>query len=150
MLNISNNAFTIPENDPNKFYVTTNARRWGAQAFCVEIEFKHFHPSKPELNSQFDCNCIEFFGELFFVIGVPKGYQKTVEKIASAIGMKVCNGIPTVMGKNDGDRIFFPLQGDNVWTLENRKRPFRHFTPYINEDMECDKIRNGGSPITYF
>lgn len=134
-------------NDPNKFYVVARHDRWGASAFCAEIEFKHFHPSNKVLNDQLDMKFVPFGGAINFVVGVPKKYEETVKKIARIMGMKVCDGVPTLI--ENGKKTFFPLNGNNVWTLENRERPFSHITPYISENMECEAIHNGHSPISF-
>ena len=146
-------SITTLNNDPKKFYVVALQDRWGTGTFCHEIEFKHFHPNIIDLNKQFNIKYCPSKHGTYNVIEVPTEYEGTVKKIADLIGMKVCDGIPTDISMN-GERSFFPFEGkpfngNNVWTLENDKRPLYHMPPFITEEEECKRIRNGESPISF-
>lgn len=141
------NSITQANIDPNKFYVAAYWERWGALAYITTVEHKLFNPNNPELNKNFNMYTTESGSMKYFVMEVPEEYEERVKAIAVRMGLKVCDGTPN--GRIRGKAAVFPLQGSNVWTLENRKRPPCHMTPYVNEDEETENIRLGGSPITF-
>lgn len=134
-------------NDPNKFYVANLSLRWGSQAFMTAIEYKFFNPNNADLNKLIDVWPVEFAGTLHFVVGVPMAYAEKVKQIALDMGLKVCEGTPTHI--HDKQTVYFPLNGPNVWTLENQKRPFFHKIPYLSENQECEMIRHGQAPFPF-
>ena len=138
------NAINI---DPNKYYVVALDQRWGSKAYTTAIEYRYFPPSKPDLNEKFEISVIDCKNLPFYVMSVPRAFEKTAKKVARQFGMKVCDGTPTLHHQSIVKQ--FPLQGSNVWTLENRERHFYHQTPYITEDQECKNIRKGGQAITF-
>ena len=106
-------------NDPEQFYVVAMATRNGVHDFMHEVEFTLFAPDTPK-NDLFELSTLVWKGMLYLICGVPKEYGERLKVIARSQGMKVCDGVPTMMAQ--GEKTIFPLSGPNVWTLENREK----------------------------
>lgn len=104
-------------NDPSKFYVACMDMRFGTQVFASAVEYYLYPPHIKEQNDLFEISKINYQGYLFHVISVPREDEAKVKEIARSIGMRVADGVPTLMGQSP-----FPLQGKNVWNLENQER----------------------------
>jgi hypothetical protein len=133
-----------PEVQQNRFYVVCDTIRNGTADFCSGVEFTYYPPCKcrsktpnteetmlEDLVHEEGCgndqaNKLEMhyqsFQSMFYaVLSVPLEDAGLVMDAARQLGMKVCDGVPTMI--NSGRRNDFPLQGRNVWSLENRERP---------------------------
>ncbi len=131
----------------DSFYVVSLSSRWGAKIFNVFVEYTLFPPSIPARNSLLNVGITKWEGSLYFVLEVPLSESETIRKKARLIGMKICDGIPTIVDRDE--RKYFPLSGKNVWTLENRERPHQYLPPFISEEQEITNIQNGIDPIPF-
>ncbi len=137
----------FPTYRSDRFYVAVLSGRWGGAAFNHFVEYTIFKPNTAA-NSLFNCYCVRWQDLTYYIAEVPLEYQETLKKMARVIGMKICDGIPTYLSGGVNPE-YFPLSGDNVWTLENRERPYDHITPYISEVQETQNIIEGKGPIIF-
>lgn len=138
--------FGFPDVKANCFYVVCDMMRDGASEFCQHVEFTHYAPCEcresivanklatpladlvhtsgcaKDQAAKFDLHMVPWQGMLFAIIAVPLEDKHVVMNSARTLGMKICDGVPTIMSKG-GTILNFPLQGRNVCSLENRERP---------------------------
>ena len=60
---------------------------------------------------------LPWLGDPWMVISVPFADKPLAEAVAQETGMRLADGVPHCF--HAGGRDVFPLQGPNVWTLEN-------------------------------
>jgi hypothetical protein len=110
----------VSQNDPIKFYVVAMATRNGVHDFTKRVEDTYFPVGTPA-NDLLEIGTTVWLGMLYLILAVPSDYTDRVKQCAREEGMKVCDGVPTMI--ENGTKQFFPLRGPNVWSLENRERP---------------------------
>lgn len=107
--------------DPNKLYLVADLSRPGTSLFAVRLEYTHF-PPRSEKNKDFEVTLIKWPEDieiLWSIIAVPMQYRSIVEEVAANAGLRLAEGTPMMFGSS-GEHLF-PVQGNNVYTLENIK-----------------------------
>ena len=104
----------------DKMYIACSVDRNGVPQFCKVVE-DSLYPEGTEKNELFQTHYVAFCGQMFVLLEVALANKIEVMDIARSIGMKVCEGVPTMYVR--GTQVDFPLQGSNIVTLENRERP---------------------------
>ena len=103
----------------DRYNIVCDLQRLGAMLFMTRLEYEHFPPDT-EKNNIFDFIIVQWpddFKMNWAVVSVPIEYKPYVYSIATECGLRVADGVPTILG---GDNIqTFPLNGPNVFTLEN-------------------------------
>lgn len=103
--------------DKSKLFIVSMIDRPGSSVFASDLEYNHFPPGTP-LNDAYQFYIKKWEELTWVIIQVPMIYKELVWEIAERHGMRVADGIPMILS-NKG-RVSFPLQGDNVFTLENK------------------------------
>jgi hypothetical protein len=122
--------------DPNRMYVICMEMRYGANSFVTAVEYRHFPPSHKSLNDQFECDVKIWNESPYYVISMPCDFKSRAQEIAAELGMKIVNGRPLLLTGRTSTKEYFPHlpDADNVFTLENRKRPVLQSAPWSNEN----------------
>ena len=126
----------VDDYDPNKFYVVCMANRAGVRLFCTKLEYTHF-PPRTAANKDFELAIMKWQGLEFFVVRVPPSARPWCNKIAADLGMRLADGVPTMFDYKGS--YSFPLQGDNIWTLEGEFEG--------DEEAEIEKISLRMNPL---
>lgn len=107
--------------DGRHFIVVVMEMRPGALTFIQQLEWQEYEPGT-ERNKLFQMFRAKWENDLYFVIVVPLKHKQLIANFAPRVGMRIADGVPTVIQSRDGkvEPTFFPVQGPNVWTLENR------------------------------
>jgi len=86
--------------------------------FFTVLEYRHFPPDNRVLNDEFKLASIKWGDVVWMFVRVPASYRPQVEAVAAEMGLRLGDGLPTMLGGPDGPQRF-PIDGDNVYTLEN-------------------------------
>jgi len=97
--------------------------RPGTLNYTTTLEHKYYKPNT-QRNTLFKLFCCLFDDMLFAVVLIPWNERALAHKHARKCGMRIADGIPTVLSMGDGDKVDvlqFPT-GDHphIFTLENR------------------------------
>lgn len=93
-----------------------NPPRPGVRLCALKLEHTYFIPGTPS-NDEFLLRVLEWCGVVWIIISIPKNKSSFMEKVAAECGLRIANGIPTLIGGGATDS--FPVNNDNVFTLEN-------------------------------
>lgn len=110
--------------NPDRLYMAAALWRPGVQSFMSDIEMLDFPWGTPE-NDLFEVFMVHWPEDedlQFLVIGVPKDYRPKAEALAKKHGLRIANGLPTIIKAEPGGKSitqFFPADHDHVFTLEN-------------------------------
>lgn len=120
--------------NPSRIALVSMAERIGIQSFVVFLEYRYFKPGT-EMNKHFHFAIVDWMQMKWFVVIVHKRHLETVDKLAKLLGLRRGNGIPHMITFERGQPIKarFPLDTDNVWTMENIEG---HFCYNNNRDLE--------------
>jgi hypothetical protein len=105
--------------DQSRLFLVSILDRIGVQGFSTELEWTHFSP-RGSPNDLFDIDLVKWPDPdmVFIVISIPADYRPQAEALAEKWSLRIANGVPLVL--TVGRQEWFPIQGPNVWTLENR------------------------------
>lgn len=92
----------------DRFFVVAAAYRPGAELFVTRLEYE---------NNVFDFFILPWEGDDYYICAVPMAFRATVEQVATEARMRLADGVPTMFTSAGIKR--FPIQGQNVWNLEN-------------------------------
>lgn len=112
------------ENDPTRFFIVAIAQRRGVYEFFDTLERRFYAPGT-EANGKFYLGKTTWRNLDVLIGSVPLEDAQQVKDFAPqcAIPMRIAGGVFTFFGGGDSpDQQHFPLQGPNVWTLENSGR----------------------------
>lgn len=102
--------------DKSRLFIVTMMTRPGAGVFLVDLEYHHYPPGSPK-NHDFQMIVSVWSDMEWATIHVPIEHKELVEEVAKRNGMRLADGVPTLLG--NGAPEVFPVNGDNVFTLEN-------------------------------
>ena len=104
--------------DKNSIYLVGMIRppRPGVRSFFQKLEYSYFPPGTDK-NDDFTFAFVEWEGTIWSVAGIPRDYFEIAKEIAKEFKVRIAGGIPNMV--SEGKVIFFPIDGDNVFTLEN-------------------------------
>jgi hypothetical protein len=102
--------------DRSFLFIFAMSQRPGAMRFFHELEHTFFPPRSP-LNEQFAMLFVYWQDLMFMGCRVPMDMQPCTSLTAQRTEMRIADGVPTMMG--GGDVFRFPVNGPNVFTLEN-------------------------------
>ena len=84
---------------------------------CIRtLELSHYAPGTRR-NDLFFLRFIEWGHMGWFIVSIPKIESAFMVSASTAHGLRVANGIPTMLSGGHKER--FPIIGKNVFTLEN-------------------------------
>jgi hypothetical protein len=121
---IYNDENRIPLNwyaDTTRFhlaYIVAPTVRPGCNLFSALLEYKYFPPSTPK-NKQYHVAMVRWKDCIHSIISIPKEYENHAKAVAKLSGLRIANGIPTL--RSDKKVYYFPIEFDNLFTLENEK-----------------------------
>lgn len=105
-------------NDPDRFYLVCLLILEGVQDYLEHVEYAFFPPPIKQLNDLYELTVERSWCRFpFAIVSVPQSYAEEVKASARRFKKDMAPGSPTIIG---GVKIpkEFPLQGDNVWTLQ--------------------------------
>lgn len=91
-------------------------RRPGVLLYMTLTELIYF-PPKSTLNDYFLLVNLKWEDTYHYVFSVPKSFEGHLQDLAPKCGVRISKGIPTLF--SDGKADPFPVQGNNVFNLEN-------------------------------
>lgn len=103
--------------DPTKISYVVLLDRLGAYECIVRLEYTHYQP-KTDRNDLFGLVLVQWQGVHWAIITIPKEEAPLMQEVADQCGLRVANGVPTMIG--GGGIARFPVDGDNIFTLENK------------------------------
>lgn len=111
-------------------HVIADQNRAGADYFYQYLEQTYFEPDTPA-NDEYEYRIVKW-GLYWCVATIPASKKHLLEDAAKKSKMRLANGIPLRMGFVLGNtrpeqmkdidmtgNLWFPINGDNAWTLEN-------------------------------
>lgn len=156
--------------NPSRVALVMLPTRSGVRSFMTFLEYKYFPPATP-LNHHFRFAIVKWGGLRWIVIIIHKKHLETADNLARLFGLRRANGIPHVIsfdsvegaqgvattrdpryaampfGELGGKVETFPLDSDNVWTMENIEGHFIYNNdPELErkarefEDQACEQI----------
>lgn len=123
--------------DPSHIYLVgmLNPFRLGISIFNTRLEYEHFPPDT-KANNEFRFIIYTWQEIKWAISGIPKGCLKTAEEIAEACGLRIADGVPTIISGQSVEH--FPLSYPNVFTLENTEG---HEAYSLKPDEYDERIR---------
>lgn len=112
----TSNKASILTNNKSKFYLIVLAMRPNVSACIMDLEYTHYEPDTPK-NDLFQLYKYHWQDMLWFIVEIPQADRHLAEAMAQKYHLRIVDGIPTIIG--DGKVSHFPLEGDNVWCIEN-------------------------------
>tara|TARA_B100000614_G_scaffold262909_1_gene300458 strand:- start:47558 stop:48061 length:504 start_codon:yes stop_codon:yes gene_type:complete len=103
-------------NSENRFNIIVMANRPCVNWFCMKLEYENFVPGTPD-NDEFQFFQIKWEEMTWFVISIPADKREVAEQVAAETGMRIADGIPTMLGPDGPSR--FPIDGSNTFSIEN-------------------------------
>lgn len=111
--------------DSSIFYVAC----WMHRADRVNMYFEHLRAHHYK-ETGFKVGMLKWENTAYAVVEVPLADKKILEAAALECGMQLDDGTPVFIGRGEKEAVYFPLQGDNVWTLvdspQNEDIPILH------------------------
>lgn len=107
--------------DESKLHLIGDMKRLGVNLLLVKLEYSHFPPRSCR-NKLFELTLMKWPVEnqfLWSVTSIPISYRSIVEDLTKECGLRVANGIPTMLNADGYTQ--FPLDGKTVFTFENSK-----------------------------
>jgi len=104
--------------------------RPGVMPFLTQLEHNYFPPGTKK-NNEFIMVISAWKDVNWVIAGIPKEYMEKAKRIADSFRLKIIDGIPYMV--IEGELISFPINGKNVFTLEN-------VYSYDNNPQEYKKI----------
>jgi hypothetical protein len=99
--------------------------------FCAYLEYVHFTPDTPA-NDEYQFRMIRWQGFMWAICSIPLSKKHFCYEVAKEAKLKLANGIPfktgIILGARRPEKTkeipielikWFPINGDNVFTLEN-------------------------------
>jgi hypothetical protein len=102
--------------DPKWIHFAALIQRPGVGACAETLEHAHYKPGTPA-NDLFNLRLIPFGGFPWALISIPLEDRPKMERAAAASGLRVANGVPTMIGPEGVTR--FPVDNERIFTLEN-------------------------------
>lgn len=122
--------------------------------FASYVEYS-MYPPKTERNASFELLEIPWEGLMYHVFGMPVRDMVEVRAIANACGLKIKDGVPTMIAFKHGQpqQTFFPMNTRRCFTLENDPKWLdQPFSPHQQqrileaEQKLCERIWKGWKP----
>jgi len=113
------------------FYVgMAQPPRPGFVEFITHVEYEHYTPGT-DREDLYRLWVIKWGGILWVMIGVPLVDEKLIQKSAELCGLRIADGIPTMLGNGNNEP--FPVSRFNVYTMENHPdHPVYRNDPTVN------------------
>lgn len=92
------------------------AQRPGVADCLQTMEHSHY-PPESDGNDNFHLRILQWEEIVWFITSIPRVDYKKMEAVALACGLRITNGVPRII--NDKGLSSFPIDQDNVFTLEN-------------------------------
>jgi hypothetical protein len=128
------------------FYVVSMLDRPGANLFAVSLEYRYFQPGTV-INNSFQMRLVKWpcmDSLLWYIITVPISYKEICFSVAQECKMRLADGVPFILASDREE--WFPLRGDNVYTLENQSDSLIYQGPKgvarakEEEEQACERI----------
>jgi|SRR6516225_3740662 hypothetical protein len=125
--------------DRNVFYVIGACFRPGVVVFATRLEHEHYRPGSGK-NCKYRLVIVNWpldeWKIHWYVVGFPIEDRHTAEALAKECGLRFADGVPCMLSQ--GKHEFFPMDGPNVYNLEN----IEGWTPAnYQEKMESERER---------
>lgn len=123
-------------NDPSRFHIVGDINRIGVNLFMVKLEYTHYPPRSGK-NHLFDVRILKWPHDDFnfwAICSIPTEDRSLAERIIEECGLRLAHGTPIMLC--GGKEHYFPMQGENVWSLENC-----HGHPIYNDRAAAEKLR---------
>ena len=108
--------------DKAKLHVVAWMGRPGVVDFVKRLEFEHYPPLSAK-NDLFEAAIVNWPDDepmmRWYVLSFPREDRPQVEALAKECGLRFADGIPTLLQGDALEPMFFPMRGDNVWSLES-------------------------------
>ena len=92
------------------------AQRPGLDDCLTDLEERHYTPGT-ERNDLYHLRVVKWQGLHWILVSIPSGDKLLMERTATAHGLRVADGVPTLISSDGMER--FPASGRNVYSLEN-------------------------------
>lgn len=104
---------------PDRLTLITIGTRPGVTRFLITLEHQHFPPSTAR-NAEFQLILVKWPDDgplLWYVVIVPLLTFPEVRRVAAETGMRVADGVPTLLERSGVRR--FPIDHGRAFTIEN-------------------------------
>lgn len=123
--------------DPNRLYLIGDMYRLGVKLLSVRTEYTYFSPRRGK-NDLFELIILKWPDSdslMWSIISMPMEYHARIEELAKQCGLRFANGIPTIFNSDGVQQ--FPIDGSNVYTLENT----HNHTIYTNKGSDFELLK---------
>lgn len=119
------------KDDNYLFYVgMVQPARPGFTEFITYVEYEHYTPGTDRAEF-YNLWMFRWSGMFWAMIGVPLVDESLIQKSADLCGLRIADGIPTILGGENSER--FPVSRFNVYTMENHPdHPVYRNDPTVN------------------
>jgi hypothetical protein len=130
MTNESPTAYAVPEDD-QAFLEFVKDERWmhligmlipprpGVTEFMTTLEYTHFIPGT-DRNELFQLRIWQWMDIAWVIVTIPRDDEEKARTVAKQAGLRLAPAFPVSVDP-DGNMVMFPVQGENVFTLENQR-----------------------------
>ncbi len=84
---------------------------------CIQMLEQSYYKPGTDRNHLFIMRVLEWQDMLWVIVSIPIGEKAHMERVAQVNGLRVANGVPTMLSGDGVHR--FPVSNDRVFTLEN-------------------------------
>lgn len=102
--------------EPGRFHVAGLRGRPGVALWLTQLEHTYFPPASPR-NAEFVLHWVRWEDLEWAVASIPRRAERFARRTAERLGLRLADGVPTLID-GSGSPKFFPMNGDNVFTLE--------------------------------
>jgi hypothetical protein len=104
-----------------RLHLVALGERPGVYQFTRQLELVYFPPRTPR-NVDFEYRAVQWEGMIWALLSIPEKSRRFAERLAAKIGLRLADGVPTAFSSDDpSSPAFFPMRGNDVWTLEFAK-----------------------------
>jgi hypothetical protein len=116
--NISADEINAHFSANDRFGMVSYIDRIGFKKFITRLEHEHYDPNNEELNDRYNIFFVPYKELMFVIVSIPLEDRHLAEKIAAECDICFIDGVPVVLGGNDGE-LFFPIKHNNLWSCGN-------------------------------
>lgn len=123
-------------------------RRPGVMLCTIRMEHEHYKPGT-DSNKNFHIRMINWENTEWMIVSIPKKDCGLMKKMAKECGLRIADGVPTIIGGDTKQITQFPINNKNVFTFENASDSGVYSGKYDvileEENIQIKKILNSSN-----
>ena len=134
------------------FIIMMNPPRPGGLLFSTVLEYK-FYPPRTRKNEEFIFHIIRWESMVYAVVSIPMKDKHIAEAVCKKTGMRIADGIPTLLIGGEKKAKQFPIRGENAFSIENEPdhpmyKSVAHREAFLAREQQlCQIIQQHGDKV---